>query len=193
SFAREILLARCWPGVSRQVQIRCPTQTPPPAVLRARRTPTRLRWAILFSPILRRPRHLHRRCAPLDAWRVPLMSLPVLPDGASLPPEHRSTSCNNSKIHALARLLKHDGSGDEQFRLCSRIVLGIRRTFGRRHVLARFDETTKLFIGNGVSINPEAIHCYLVRRCFFRIVLVRSHEKSAAKNPHHFSNGGSPD
>src|SRR4029077_1361974 len=52
-------------------------------------------------------------------------------------------------------------------------------------MLGCLDEFTKLFIGDRVLIHPKAIDGHFMRRRFFRIVLVGSHEKRAAGNPDH--------
>src|SRR5262249_22989249 len=79
----------------------------------------------------------------------------------------------------------NDGGGHEQLRFCARIILGSRRTLSRRHVLGRLDELAKLFVAHRVPIHPEALDCHFVRRRFFRIVFVGSHEKSTTGDPDH--------
>src|SRR5262245_59158874 len=90
-----------------------------------------------------------------------------------------------SQIHSLARFIENDRSGYEHLRLCAGIILCFWRALSGCHVLGCLDELAKLFIGDRVPIHPKAIDGHLMRRRFFRIVLVGSHEKSAAGDPDH--------
>jgi hypothetical protein len=53
-------------------------------------------------------------------------------------------------------------------------------------VVGSLDERLELPVRHWMAIHPEAIHGNAMRRGFFRIMLVRSHAKSAAGYPDHF-------
>src|SRR5262245_30632235 len=90
-----------------------------------------------------------------------------------------------SQIHLLPGFVEDNRSRDKQLWFCARIILRFRRALGGRHVLGRLDELAKFFIGHRVPIHPKALNGHLMRRRFFRIVPVRTHEKSAAGDPDH--------
>src|SRR5215831_13607762 len=90
-----------------------------------------------------------------------------------------------AQIYPLAGFVENHRSRHKHLRLRARIILRLRRTLGGRHVLGDLDELAKLFIGHRVPIHPKAIEGHLMRRSFFRIVLVGSHEKRAARDPDH--------
>ena len=52
-------------------------------------------------------------------------------------------------------------------------------------VPANCDEFAELAIGDRRAVDPEAVHTHAVHRGLFGIVLVGTHAKRAAGNPHH--------
>src|SRR5262245_50495072 len=90
-----------------------------------------------------------------------------------------------SQIYPLAGFVENHRSRHKQLRFCARIILRLRRTLGGRHVLGGLDELAKLFVDHRVPIHPKALDGHLVGWRFFRIVLVGSHEKRAARDPDH--------
>src|SRR4030095_11447339 len=89
------------------------------------------------------------------------------------------------KIDPLARFVENHRGRNEQLRLSRGVFPRFRCSLGGCHMLGRFDEFAKLFVGHRVPIHPEALDCHFVRRRFLGIVLIRPHEKSAAGNPDH--------
>src|SRR5215831_5120656 len=90
-----------------------------------------------------------------------------------------------AQIHPLARFIENHRSGYKQLWFCAGIILRLRRALGGCHVLGCLDKLAKLFVGHRVPIHPKALKGHLMRRRFFRIVLVGSHEKRAARDPDH--------
>ena len=88
-------------------------------------------------------------------------------------------------VHRPRGLAEHHGVGCEQLGLRSRIVGGIGRLFGERHVVGGVDEALELGVGDGVDIHPEAVHVHLVRRRFLGVVGIGSHQEDASGDPGH--------
>ena len=65
------------------------------------------------------------------------------------------------------------------------IVRRLRGPLGQRHVPGGLDEALELAVGDGMRVDPEPAHGHLVRRRFFRIVMVRSHQECPAGDAHH--------
>src|SRR5262249_50017036 len=90
-----------------------------------------------------------------------------------------------SQIHPLAGFVEHNRSRDKQLWFCARVILSFRRALGGCHVLGFLDKLANLFVDRRVPIHPKALDGHLVGWRFFRIVPVRTHEKSAARDPDH--------
>src|SRR5277367_4255355 len=74
-------------------------------------------------------------------------------------------------------------TGKEQPRQCVWVILRVRFLFGESDVPGRPDELSELCVGNGRSVDPEAVDGYAMNRCLFWIMLVRTHEECAPWNP----------
>ncbi len=82
-------------------------------------------------------------------------------------------------------LAEHDRRGREHRGVCAGIVVRIGWPLSERDVAGHLDEALELGVGDGMGIHPETLDRDLVRRCFFRIVAVRSHEEGTIRNPDH--------
>src|SRR5262245_54153311 len=90
-----------------------------------------------------------------------------------------------SQIYPLARLVETDAAEHDQLGSSAGPLLSFWRALGGCHVLGCLDELAKLFVGHRVPIHPKTIDCHFMRRCFFGIVLVGSHEKRTTGDPDH--------
>jgi len=90
-----------------------------------------------------------------------------------------------AEIDRAGRLLEHHRRRSEQLRFRARIIGGVGRALGERHVAGRLDEALELAIRDGVPVHPEAVHGYFVGGGLLRIVTVGPHEESPTRNPDH--------
>src|SRR5258705_12811910 len=90
-----------------------------------------------------------------------------------------------AQVGTKRRLLENYRRRHEEVRLCSRIILNPWRAFRERHVTCLLDKARELRVGNRALVEPKTVYCHLMGWCFFRIVIVRSHQKTTAGYPDH--------
>ena len=81
--------------------------------------------------------------------------------------------------------VKTSDAGFEHIRQRAGIIVRIGRNLGKGNVAGIVDEFPKLPIGDWSAVDPESVERNAMCRCFFRIMLVRSHAECAARNPSH--------
>ena len=89
------------------------------------------------------------------------------------------------KVDRIVRRNEYERSRDQRLRRSVRIVGGLGRSFGERHVARPLDERGELRVRHGRPIHPESADFDVVRGPFFGIVKVRTHAERAAGNPQH--------
>ena len=90
-----------------------------------------------------------------------------------------------AEIDRASRLLEHRRGWGKLIGQCAGIIGRIDRLLGQRDVAGRRNKTLEVAVGDGECFHPEAVDRDAVRRRFFRIVTVRTHQERAAGNPDH--------
>ena len=129
--------------------------------------------------ILERDMHDRFALAPPNRAVRPVRVLPV-GAGQIGPPVVHVARPNRASRHA-----KHGAARLQQLGLRARIERRIERAFGQGDVVCGSDERGEVGIGDGVSIDPEAVDRDVVGGSFLRIVRVGPHSEGAARNLGH--------
>ena len=127
------------------------------------------------------PGHVQHRVT-LPAMQGAARALRVAPVGAGHPVPPGVVAAQR---HPARRLLEDHRAGHEHLRLGARIVLGVRHPLGDRHVAGGVDKAAKGGVGDLGAVDPEAGDAHRMGRGFLRVVVVRTHEKGAARDPDH--------
>ena len=90
-----------------------------------------------------------------------------------------------AQIYLAFRPGKNHGARNEVFNRGARKIRWIERALGHSQVAGLSDEAGELFVGDRVTIDPEAVNSYFMDGTLFNVELVRTHAKRPARNPDH--------
>ena len=126
-------------------------------------------------------RHMHDRMMvePVDVALRAVGVAPVraLEEGPPFTPVAQIDRARRRREDERARI--------EHVRQRARVVLRVGRNFRERNVAGCLDEFLELPVRDWRAVHPELVDGYAMDRCFFRIVLVRSHAERAAGHERH--------
>jgi hypothetical protein len=83
------------------------------------------------------------------------------------------------------RLVENEGAGHEESGRDTRILGGIKGSFGDSHITGSADEAAVLGDRHGVLVHPEAADTDPMDRAFLGIEIIRAHKKAAPGHSHH--------
>jgi len=94
-----------------------------------------------------------------------------------------------AEVDAMAGLDEHGGPGDEELGPGGGVVGRVRWTLGKGDVPGFFHESLEAFVGDLEAIRPEAANGHTVRRRLLGILVIRTHQEFATRNPDHVAVG----